>query len=95
MIKGLLFKYIPARIIYLLKRVNRMDIIFTYYCLRIFPINNKKIVITNFYGKGYGDNCKYIAEEVLRRKLGCDIVWIVKSDNKMDLPKQIRTVRYD
>ena len=33
-------------------------------CFRIFPIDRKKIVVSNFRGKGYGDNPKYIIENL-------------------------------
>ena len=39
-----------------------------YYSLmksfRIFRIDRKKIVVSNFRGKGYGDNPKYIIENL-------------------------------
>lgn len=43
---------------------------------RIFPVHNNKIVFDSYYGKGYGDNPKYIAEEILRQKLNCKLVWL-------------------
>ena len=54
-------------------------------------INNEKIIFDNFLGRGYGDNPKYIAKELLSRNLGLDIVWIVKESNN-SFPKGIRTV---
>ena len=27
------------------------------------PVDNKKIVFSSYYGRGYGDNPKYIAEK--------------------------------
>lgn len=47
---------------------------------RLFPVKRNKIVFLNFDGKGYGDNPKYIAEEILRRKLPCKLVWLVKGE---------------
>ena len=54
---------------------------------------NNKIVIDNFLGKGYGGDCQYIAEELLRRGINVDIVWLV---NDMDIkaPNGIRLVKY-
>jgi CDP-glycerol glycerophosphotransferase len=61
----------------------------------VFPIKNKKLVITNCFGKGFGDNSKYIAEEILKKKLECDLVWIVDDSHCGEkFPSQIRTVRY-
>ncbi|WML45804.1 CDP-glycerol glycerophosphotransferase family protein [Neobacillus sp. PS3-40] len=60
------------------------------------PIKNNKVVLTNFNGKGYGDNPKYIAEEMLRQKLDFDIVWILKKEfiGKANIPNSIRIVKY-
>lgn len=62
----------------------------------LFPISNKKIILDNFNGKGYGDNSKYIVEEINKRNLGYDLVWILK--NKKDartLPDNVRYVKYN
>jgi CDP-glycerol glycerophosphotransferase len=64
-----------------------------FYIFRLFPIKSNKIVIVNYLGKGYGDNAKYITEELINRKEKLDIVWLV---NKVDelFPKEVRTVKY-
>lgn len=33
----------------------------------LIPIKNNKIVICSYYGKGYGDNGKYIVEEIIKQ----------------------------
>lgn len=58
------------------------------------PIKNNKVVFDNFIGKGYGDSPKYIANEILRRGLNYDLVWIVGFDITDKFPKGIRTVHY-
>ena len=40
-------------------------------------IENNKIVIDNFYGKGYGDNPKYIVNSLESKNVDLDIVWLV------------------
>lgn len=58
---------------------------------RITPVKKNKIIFNNFCGRGYGDNPKFIAEELLRRSKDYDLVWMV--DNPDDVfPKGIRTV---
>ena len=42
---------------------------------RVMPVNNKKIVISSYYGRGYGDNPKYIVEELLERNEDVKIIW--------------------
>ena len=46
---------------------------------RLFPIDKTKIVISNYYGRGLGDNAKYIAEELLQRNQDIKIIWLVKN----------------
>lgn len=41
------------------------------------PIQQNKILMDSYNGKGYGDNPKYIAEEILRTsKQKCKIIWL-------------------
>ena len=44
----------------------------------IFPIKNENILLVNFNGKGYGDNQKYIAEELHRQNTG-KLIWLTNS----------------
>lgn len=61
---------------------------------RFFPIRKNKIVINNLHGKGYGDNSKYIVEELLKQNIDCDIVWLLKglTREEADLPDKVRAV---
>lgn len=61
---------------------------------KFLKINNKKIVVDNFSGKGFGDNPKYIIEEILKEHENLDIVWIIRkgADTKL-FPKNIRLVK--
>lgn len=58
-----------------------------------FKIQNNKIVFDNFVGKGYGDNPKYIAEELLKKDCDLDLVWVVNNKSEK-IQKGIRTVKY-
>ncbi len=66
------------------------------YFLLLFPVKSNKIVVSNFYGKGYGDNGKYITENLLSRGVNCDIVWLYKTHNQheVNFPKGVRVVKY-
>ena len=59
--------------------------------LKIAPIKKNKIIFNSYRGKGYGDNPKYIAEEILRRGREYDLVWMVNDINE-PLPKGVRPV---
>ena len=60
--------------------------------MKCLPVFRRKIVFNNFYGKGYGDSPKYIAEEIRRQGLDVDMVWLV-NDLSMDFPPGIRKVK--
>ena len=62
----------------------------------LFPIHSSKVVISNFGGKDYGDNSKYVAEVLLKERFFTDIVWMVGSNpllHENHLPEQIRLVK--
>lgn len=60
----------------------------------IMPLKKNKIIFDNFAGKGYADNPKYIANELLNRKLNLDLVWLL-NDMEQILPVGIRKVKYN
>lgn len=62
------------------------------YIMRIYPIKDNKIVCCNMKGKRYGDNPKYISDEIIRRGLDFDIVWLLNENVKEDLPLGVRRV---
>lgn len=73
--------------------MKKIIMVILFYFMRLFPINNKKIVFCQFLGKGYGDNCKYIAEALLEQGENYDLVWLVRP-NAGAFPNGIRTVPY-
>ena len=65
---------------------------------RIFPVNKRKIVISNYYGRGYGDNLKYITDRLLTVEEGkrAKIIWLVKNDTeKKSLPDGVVGCKLD
>ena len=62
------------------------------WCFKFLPLKKNKIVFDNFLGKGYGGKPKIIAEEIIRRNLNCDLVWLV--NKQQDMPSKIRQVKY-
>lgn len=57
-------------------------------------IQKNKIVIDNFFGKGFGDNPKYITEQLLKNHGDLDIVWILKEECEDEFPDGVRLVKY-
>lgn len=57
---------------------------------RLFRIDKKKIVVSNYRGRGYGDNAKYIVESLLRSDNDIKIIWLVLNDKEASsLPKDV------
>ena len=77
----------------LCRPVYHKIIVMIYFFFRLFPIKKNKIVITNYYGKGFGDNGKAIANELHERKLDIDFVWLVEKNDE-SIPQWIRQVNY-
>ncbi len=73
-------------------KFDRTAFIKKYYNL---PIQENKIIFSNFNGNSYGCNPKYIAEEIIKRGLNYDLVWLAKSNvNTTDMPNGIRIVNF-
>jgi len=68
--------------------------VFLYYIFRIFPVRKNKIFIQNFNGKGYGDNPKYIVEEILKCRFDFVLIWAVRPELSKDFPQAVKTVPY-
>lgn len=61
------------------------------------PIQENKVLAFT-YDKRYNCNIKYIVEEILRRGLPLDIVWVIPGNGKIkktDYPSGVRLVKYD
>lgn len=59
-------------------------------------INEKKIVFVSYYGAGYGDNPKAIADYIIENNLNFELVWLLDT-NKNDglaMPKEVKKVKY-
>ena len=64
-----------------------------FYLCRLRPIQKRKIVFCCIEGTtGYTCNPKYIAEELIRRDAGYELVWLV-NDMSKKFPEQIKVVR--
>lgn len=58
------------------------------------PIQKNKVVILNFYGRGYGDNPKAIAEILRTSELDIDLVWTAKREFIESIPDDIHFVEF-
>lgn len=74
---------------------NRMMRFLSPMVMRVMNVHIKqnKVVVSNFAGKGFYDNPKYITEALLKKHIDLDIVWLVENKSIM-VPPPIRTVKY-
>lgn len=59
-----------------------------YYLARLFPLQNK-VVASTFMGRKYGDNTKFIVEELLKINPEIEIKWVKNFNYKYELPSNI------
>lgn len=59
---------------------------------RLAPIDKGKIVFDNIAGRGFGENLKYIAQEIYKRNLKVKMYWLV-SDLNVEMPSYIQKVQ--
>ena len=60
----------------------------------LLPIKKNKITVSSYYGGGYGDNPKYIVEQLLKTEKCLKIVWLVKSmEEAKSLPEHVEPCR--
>lgn len=91
-IKKIILKITPTIIIRTVKNLIKGK--YSYY-FWLFPINKNKIVICNYYGNGFGDNGKYIVNELINQKNNYDIVWLIRKEliNNSEFPEKVRVVK--
>ena len=84
-----------AVIQWLLRTAEQIHQLYLKLCWQIFvrlPLKERKVIFCNFYGGGFGDNPKFIAEEMIRRNLGFEMYWVC-AHPEMVFPAPIRSVK--
>jgi len=80
--------------VFIKKIIRAMYNRFVWGISSINPINKKKIVVCSFYGKGYGDNPKYIIDLLLKQKEDLQVIWLLsKKEDATSLPNIIKPCR--
>ena len=78
-----------------LKSLEHYSLMLLQQVMSVFPIDDHKVFMINHYGKGYGDNGKYIAEALYEEDSSYRVIWPVrKNDETSGFPKRIKTVPY-
>jgi CDP-glycerol glycerophosphotransferase len=96
---------LPANILSLLKQVRYLLIIFLFRLFHLLPIRKRRIVLCNVWG--FGDNAKYVAEELnrnqkeliekagdkARKKLPYEIIFITNHPSRAHAPQGIKVYK--
>lgn len=61
---------------------------------KIFKIRPNKVIFISFFGKGFGDNGKYITEKLLEQSNDINIYWCTHKKFKNSLPNRVNYCRY-
>ena len=80
------------KLIDILKEMWHALYILCYRLCAVFPIQRNKIFVVNYYGRGYGDNAKYIVEALLKQNKHYEIVWSLKNMAEK-LPEGVKKVK--
>lgn len=76
-----------------IRPIGAVAVLTVFHLLRVFPIKKNKVVATAFGGVVYGDNQKFIVEQLHWLCPHLDIVWVKDKRYTYDLPKWIRQVK--
>lgn len=79
----------------IVKEICKKIITFVMYILRIFPIQENKILFSAFSARYYSDNPKYIAEYIIKNNLDYKCVFVLKNKSTEGIPEKIKVVKYN
>ncbi|MDF2472742.1 MAG: CDP-glycerol:poly(glycerophosphate) glycerophosphotransferase [Anaerocolumna sp.] len=84
-------KLLPAWMLTILKHLRYLWIVFLFYLFRLAPVNPRRVVICNVWG--FGDNAKYVTEELAGRKQRPQIIFITNHPQSAYAPKGVTTLK--
>lgn len=62
---------------------------------KMFPVRKKTIVFSSFGGRNYSGNPRIISEELQKKELNYQIVWLLKDNASVTLPKVVKRINTD
>lgn len=87
--RSLIKRLLPGWLLSILKQIRYYIIVFLFYLFRLVPINHRRVVICNVWG--FGDNAKYVTEELVKRKKNIQIIFITNHPESAFAPKGVLT----
>ena len=73
-----------------LRLLNRVFWIICFF----LPVKRTKVVFQSYYGRGYGDNPKYIADALIKSGEKLDLVWVVSGNEDYVFPLFFRNTLF-
>lgn len=89
--RSLIKKILPKWVLSFLKQVRYVWIVCLFYIFRLCPIKQKRIVICNVWG--FGDNAKYVTEELAGRRLEIEIIFITNHPQTSYAPQGVTVLK--
>lgn len=84
-------KLIPAPVLKALKELRFIWIVALFHLFHILPINKRRVVLCNVWG--YGDNAKYVTDELASRKKNIQLIFITNHPKNAHGPSNVEVVR--
>jgi CDP-glycerol glycerophosphotransferase len=95
-------KILPKWLLAVLKQLRYYWIVMAFHIFHLFPIKKRRIVVCNVWG--FGDNAKYVTEELVRRKQKIlesttkntnpfEIIFITNHPNTSYAPKKVKVLK--
>ncbi|MBE6085488.1 MAG: hypothetical protein E7203_08585 [Selenomonas ruminantium] len=72
---------------------NMEENVFSFFASKENLLN--QVVVWNYWGMGYYEQCKYIVEELHRRDKSIKVYWVIKELVKADFPEWVISVKFD
>lgn len=84
-------KLTPKSLIHAYQGLRYAFITLLFYVFRLYPIKKNRIVLMNVWG--FGDNVKYVTEELVARKLPYELVFICNHPIRSEVPYSVRILK--
>ena len=78
-----------------IKQAGYYSVILLQRLMSFFPIDFHKVFVINHYGKGYGDNGRYIIEALYEEDPSYQVVWPIRKEiERAGFPSNVKVVPY-
>ncbi len=76
--------------------VSKLLKVFFSILYSFFPIKKNRVVFSSYYGRGYSDNAKAVAEELIKRSSKAELIWLCKNEKEAEsLPPEIKPCNFN